>query len=63
MSLRDDTEAVLRSWDAHETGRGAAPVIDYDCCPPPALAAAAASRLDVYRSLGALQDAADRAGE
>ena len=43
MSLRDDTEAVLRSWDAHETGRGAAPVIDYDCCPPPAPAAPAAS--------------------
>ena len=63
MSLRDDTEAVLRSWDAHEAGRGATPVIDYDCWPPPALAAAAASRLDIYRSLGVLQDAADRAGE
>ncbi len=63
MSLRDDTEAVLRAWDGHETGRGAAPVIDYDCCPPPAPAAPAASRLDVYRSLAPLREAASRNGD
>ncbi len=63
MSLRDDTEAVLRAWDSHETGRGAAPVIDYDCCPPPAPAAPAASRLDVYRSLAPLREAASRNGD
>ncbi len=63
MSLRDDTEAVLRSWDAHETDRGFKAVIDYDCCPPPAPAKAAASRLDVYRSLRLLWDAASGAGD
>ncbi len=63
MSLRDDTEAVLRAWDGHETGRDAAPAIDYDCCPPPAPPAPATSRLDVYRSLAPPRDAASRDGD
>ena len=33
MTLRDRTEAVLRSWNAHEIDRGAPPVVDYDCHP------------------------------
>ena len=61
MNLRDQTEAVLRAWDAHETARGAGHVIDYDCSPPPAPAAPAANRLDVYQLLGDLEDAANHA--
>ena len=63
MNLRDDTETVLRAWDAHETARGAKPVIDHDCCPPPEPAEPATSRLDVYRSLGGLHDAARDVGD
>lgn len=33
MTLRDRTETLLRSWNAHEIGRGAPPVVDYDCHP------------------------------
>lgn len=34
MTTRDEIEALLRSWDAHERERGATPVIDYDFAPP-----------------------------
>jgi hypothetical protein len=33
VRLRDAAEQALRAWDAHETSRGAPPVIDYDCAP------------------------------
>lgn len=33
MKLRDRAEAVLRRWNAYEIGRGAPPVIDFDCYP------------------------------
>jgi hypothetical protein len=55
MSLRDDTEAVLRSWNAHEIGPGASPVVDYDCHPSSEPVKPAASRLEIYRALTALR--------
>src|SRR5437763_1272780 len=33
MNLRDRIESTIRAWDKYETGRGAAPVVDYDCYP------------------------------
>jgi len=63
MSLRDDVEDVLRAWNRYEVGRGAPPVIDYDCRPVAAEAVPARSRLDVYERFGELWAAADRAGE
>ncbi|MGI9002251.1 MAG: hypothetical protein ACR2GH_11360 [Pseudonocardia sp.] len=33
MTLRDRTEAVLRSWNRYEIARGAPPVVDFDCHP------------------------------
>ncbi|WP_280236350.1 hypothetical protein [Nocardia cyriacigeorgica] len=35
MNTRDAIEAAIRAWDRHETGRGAAAVIDFDFHPPP----------------------------
>lgn len=51
MQLRDEVESVLRAWDAHETGRGAASIIDYDCAPPGARVAPAPHRLWVLERL------------
>jgi hypothetical protein len=33
LPLRDELEAVLRGWDAYETGRGALPIVDFDYRP------------------------------
>ena len=54
MPLRDDVEAVLRAWDAHETGRGAASIIDYDCYPGGDPVPAAPDRLQVLQRLAEL---------
>ena len=59
--VRDEAERVIRAWDAHETARGARPVIDYDCAPPPPGAPAiapATSRLAVLARLTELRDKA-----
>jgi hypothetical protein len=55
VRLRDDVEAVLRSWDAHERNRGAAPVIDHDSHPNGSHIEPAASRLEIFERLGHLQ--------
>jgi hypothetical protein len=55
LSVRDDVETVIRSWNAHEVDRGAGPIIDYDCVPTDAAIAPASSRLDVYRRLAELR--------
>ncbi|MCY7341673.1 MAG: hypothetical protein LH603_07450 [Pseudonocardia sp.] len=62
MTLRDRTEAALRSWNHHEIGRGAPPVVDYDCHPQGATdVQPATSRLHVRRELEGLgAEAADR---
>ena len=54
MSLRDDVETVLRSWDAHETARGNPGIIDYDCHPTDADVQPAPDRLHVLTRLTAL---------
>lgn len=52
--LRDEVEAVIRSWDAHERLRGGREVLDYDCAPTDQPVAAAASRLEVWQRLDEL---------
>ncbi|KPM53351.1 hypothetical protein ACG83_21705 [Frankia sp. R43] len=59
MRLRDAIEQALRAWDAHETARGAAPVIDFDCAPTEEPVTAAPSRLDVYDALSGLHERAE----
>jgi hypothetical protein len=60
VSVRDDVEQVIRSWDAHEIARGGQPVIDYDCAPTTHPVTPAASRLEVHERLTELdQDAVD----
>jgi hypothetical protein len=51
VPLREDVESVLLAWDRLETGRGQAPVIDFDCHPDPGEVAPADSRLAVLRRL------------
>jgi hypothetical protein len=65
VSLRDDAEAVVRAWQAHESARGGRDVVDYDCAPPPPgrRPPAALDRLDVLGRLTALRDAALAAGD
>nr|WP_241841817.1 hypothetical protein [Pseudofrankia sp. BMG5.36] len=63
MRLRDDIERTLRAWDAHETARKAAPVIDFDCAPRPGTVTAAPSRLDVYSTLTELSARAEDEGD
>jgi hypothetical protein len=58
MSARDDSERVLREWDAFETARGGTPIIDFDCRPGGPAPAAAPDRLTVYRRLAGLRAAA-----
>lgn len=58
--LRDEAEAVIRAWDAHERLRGGREVLDYDCAPDDRPVTAAASRLEVWEQLDAL---ARRAGD
>jgi hypothetical protein len=64
--VRDEAERVIRAWDAHETARGARPVVDYDCAPPPPgspVIAPASSRLAVLTRLTGLRDRAGAAGD
>jgi hypothetical protein len=51
VRLRDAVENVVRSWGAHEEGRGGRQVIDYDCAPTTEPIVAAGSRLDVFNQL------------
>ncbi|NDU71726.1 hypothetical protein GWI34_03655 [Actinomadura sp. DSM 109109] len=62
MKLRDEIEAVLRSWDAYEAERGSAAVIDFDCAPTAVPVEPAAGRLAVYRRLDDLRARAVEAG-
>ncbi|MFC0038134.1 hypothetical protein [Actinomadura rayongensis] len=59
MSVRDETERVLRAWDAFERASGGEPVIDFDC--RPGERAAPLDRAEVRRRLRALR--ADAEGE
>ncbi|MEV0408923.1 hypothetical protein [Actinoallomurus sp. NPDC050550] len=59
MSLRDEIEAVLRAWNAHEIERGGSPIIDFDCFPGGPQVEAAPDRLTVYRRLAELRPDAD----
>ena len=54
MSLRDAVEDVLRSWDAYETGRGNASLIDYDCHPTDRRVERARDRIEVLTQLNEL---------
>jgi hypothetical protein len=63
MDLRDDIERTLRSWDAYEKGRGAPPVVDFDCHPVDDEVAAAESRISVRDRLTQLLKRAEGAGE
>ncbi|GAA2607555.1 hypothetical protein SMC26_17870 [Actinomadura fulvescens] len=58
MSLRDEIEAVLRAWNAHEISRGASPIIDFDCFPNGPEGEPIPDRLTAYRRLAALRPAA-----
>lgn len=60
MRLRDETERVLRAWNAHETARGGSPIIDFDCRPEGPEPEPASDRLAVHRRLAELR--ADAAG-
>ena len=55
LNVRDEVETAIRSWDAHEVGRGRDPIIDYDCVPADTTIAPADSRLTVYRRLTELR--------
>jgi hypothetical protein len=62
LSLRDDVETVLRSWDAHETARGNPGIIDYDCHPTDTEIQPAPDRLHVLTRLTALYQQAREQG-
>lgn len=59
MPVRETAEQIIRSWHAHETARGAQPIIDYDCAPGERESVSelegdvepAASRLEVFEQL------------
>jgi len=56
VTLRDQVETVLRSWNDHEIDRGAPPVVDYDCHPQSAAGVKpASSRVAVRRELARLR--------
>lgn len=57
MSLRNEIEHVLRSWNRYETERGAPPVVDFDCAPGGEVTAAP-SRLAVRDRLREMESAA-----
>lgn len=63
MLVRDEIEAVLRSWDKYETSRNAPPIIDFDCHPDNRHVEPADNRLSVLSQLEALRGRADPAGE
>ncbi|GLZ08423.1 hypothetical protein Acsp03_58890 [Actinomadura sp. NBRC 104412] len=59
MSLRDEIEAVLRSWNAYEVNKGGSPIIDFDCHPGGPDPEPAPDRLTVYRRLTDLRTRAE----
>jgi hypothetical protein len=55
VNLRDELENTLREWDLYEVGRGAPPVIDFDCYPSHGKEVQPSpGRLAVHRNLTAL---------
>jgi len=60
MSLRDEVEALLRSWDAYERARDAPAIIDFDCHPTDARVKPSQNRLDVLRRFTDLRAHADQ---
>jgi hypothetical protein len=59
VTLRDLTEAVLRSWNRYEVARGAPPVVDFDCHPSSADDVTATDRIAVRGQLHDLLVEAD----
>lgn len=59
MNLRDETESLLRSWDAYERDREAPAIIDFDCHPTNEPVKPAAGRLPVLREFARLRTDAD----
>ncbi|WP_019632737.1 hypothetical protein [Actinomadura atramentaria] len=60
MTVRDETERVLRAWDAFERETGGNPVIDFDCAPATADSGRAPlDRAAARRELRALRAEAD----
>lgn len=51
MSLRDDIETVLRSWNRYEVERSCPPVVDFDCHPSDDAVLPASDRLAVRTQL------------
>jgi hypothetical protein len=61
---RDQLEQTLRAWNALEVGRGAPPVIDFDCHPVSGEdLSPAAGRLAVHQDLKALRQCAESQGD
>lgn len=58
VSLRDEIEAAIRSWNAYELGRGAAAVVDYDLVPPEGEPTPAPNRIAVLEQLTELRQRA-----
>ncbi|WP_043738427.1 hypothetical protein [Nocardia asiatica] len=52
--LRDATEDLLRRWNSYELGRGAHPVVDYDCHPATSVIEPVGDRLEAYQQLTTL---------
>lgn len=63
MNLRDKIENALRSWNAHEVGRGAKPIIDFDCHPEDSHIAPATGRLGAYTQISELLENAEESGD
>lgn len=63
MTLRDETETIIRAWNAYEIKRGLPPVIDYDCHPESTEIEPASSRLAVYREICSLEHRAEESGD
>jgi hypothetical protein len=52
VSLRDELETVLRTWNSYELARNAPAVIDFDCDPPRQFSAdRPLDRLSAYQKL------------
>jgi hypothetical protein len=58
VSLRDEIEAAIRSWNAYELGRGGPAVVDYDLAPPDNEPVPAENRVAVLRQLAELHERA-----
>lgn len=59
MTVRDEVENLLRSWDRYERERGAPAIVDFDCAPVDEPVSPAAGRFTVLRRFVELRQNAD----